>query len=150
MPIVLAQSAASWFSNAWPNVAPWVGALGAFIAGSNTVSNMMFSYFQFSTASQIGLGMDGASVVVALQAIGGAAGNMISVHNVVAAAAVVGLLNREGEVIRKTLVPMVFYVIQAGLLGQAVISGGGAWWVAAAVWALVFLGVMVATGGRKH
>ena len=110
----------------------------------------LFSYFQFSAVSQIGLGMDGASVVVALQAIGGAAGNMISVHNVVAAAAVVGLLNREGEVIRKTLVPMVFYVIQAGLLGQAVISGVGAWWVAAAVWALVFLGVMVATGGRKH
>lgn len=150
MPIVLAQSAAAWFSDAWPNVSPWVGALGAFIAGSNTVSNMMFSYFQFSTASQIGLGTDSASIVVALQAIGGAAGNMISVHNVVAAAAVVGLLNREGEVIRKTLVPMVFYVIQAGLIGQALISGLPLWWGAAVVWALLFLGVMTVTGGRKH
>lgn len=149
MPIVLAQSAAEWFSGAWPNVSPWVGALGAFIAGSNTVSNMMFSYFQFSTATQIGLGVDAASVVVALQAIGGAAGNMISVHNVVAAAAVVGLLNREGEVIRKTLVPMVFYVIQAGFIGQALISGAMHWWVAAAVWAVVFLGLMSVTGGRK-
>ncbi len=149
MPTVLAQSAAAWFSGFWPNVSPWVGALGAFIAGSNTVSNMMFAYFQFSTATQIGLGLDGAAVVVALQAIGGAAGNMIAVHNVVAAAAVVGLINREGEVIRKTLVPMVYYVVQAGLLGQALISGAMHWWVAAAVWAVLFLGLMVVTGGRS-
>ena len=65
---------------------------------------MMFSYFQWSTASQIGLNTDLAAQVVALQAIGGAAGNMISVHNVVAACAVVGLVNKEGYVIRKTLV----------------------------------------------
>src|SRR5690625_3717007 len=52
MPMVLAQSAASVAGQAWPNISPWVGALGAFIAGSNTVSNMMFSYFQFSTRSE--------------------------------------------------------------------------------------------------
>ena len=36
MPLVLAQSAAAVAGNAWPNVSPWVGSLGAFIAGSNT------------------------------------------------------------------------------------------------------------------
>lgn len=143
MPMVLAQSAADSFSGIWPNISPWIGALGAFIAGSNTVSNMMFAYFQFSTAMQIGLTPDLASYVVSLQAIGGAAGNMIAVHNVVAAAAVVGMISREGEVIRKTLIPMTYYCIQAGLIGQALITGGGVIWIALALlWPLVFFGIL--------
>src|SRR5690625_6430108 len=52
MPMVLAQSAASVAGQAWPNISPRVGALGAFIAVSNTVSNRRFSYFQFSTATR--------------------------------------------------------------------------------------------------
>lgn len=82
-------------------VSPWIGALGAFIAGSNTVSNMMFSYFQWSTAMEVWHNVDVAAQVVAAQAIGGAAGNMISVHNVVAACAVVGMMDKEGAVIQK-------------------------------------------------
>src|SRR5690625_8052771 len=91
MPMVLAQSAASVAGQAWPNISPWVGSLGAFIAGSNTVSNMMFSYFQFSTAQHLAFTPDQSAIIVALQAVGGAAGNMICVHNVVAACAVVGI-----------------------------------------------------------
>lgn len=138
MPMVLAQGAAALAGSAWPNVSPWIGGLGAFIAGSNTVSNMMFAYFQFQTAQQIGLSVDQSSIVVALQAIGGAAGNMICVHNVVAAGAVVGLMNREGEVIRKTLVPFAFYCIQGGLIGQALITGNFMWWIMAAAWLAIF------------
>ncbi|HLR12636.1 MAG TPA: L-lactate permease [Burkholderiaceae bacterium] len=148
MPMVLAQSAASIAGQAWPNVSPWVGALGAFIAGSNTVSNMMFSYFQFSTAHQIGLSMDQSAYVVALQAVGGAAGNMICVHNVVAAAAVVGMINREGEIVRKTLIPMLYYVIMAGMLGQAFITGNLTWLLGAAIWLVLFFGVMSAIKGK--
>ena len=149
MPLVLAQSAAALAGDIWPNVSPWVGGLGAFIAGSNTISNMMFSYFQFSTAHQIGLNIDQAAVVVALQAIGGAAGNMICVHNVVAAGAVVGMMNREGEIIRKTLLPMSFYVIQAGFIGQALITANWVWVVAAVVWAVTFMGLMSITNYKK-
>lgn len=145
MPILLAQSASDAFAQTWPLVSPWIGAMGAFIAGSNTISNMMFSYFQWSTASQIGLSTDLAAQVVALQAIGGAAGNMISVHNVVAACAVVGLVNKEGYVIRKTLVAMTYYVVQAGFLGMAVITGGLIWWLLAIIWPIVFLTVMSVT-----
>ncbi|MFV0681218.1 L-lactate permease [Ottowia sp.] len=148
MPMMLAQGAAAVAGQAWPNVSPWVGALGAFIAGSNTVSNMMFSYFQFSTAQQIGLGIDASAIVVALQAIGGAAGNMICVHNVVAAGAVVGLMNREGEVVRKTLIPMAYYCIQAGLIGQALITGMTGWWIAAIVWLGLFLLTMSFARGK--
>lgn len=148
MPILLAQSAAGAFQNAWPLGAPWIGALGAFIAGSNTVSNMMFSYFQWSTAMQIGLDTNLSAQVVALQAVGGAAGNMVSVHNVVAACAVVGLINKEGFVIRKTLLAMIYYVIQTGLIGMAIIFGDIWWWLLAIIWPLTFFGLMALTGKK--
>ncbi|MEO1910675.1 MAG: L-lactate permease [Paracoccus sp. (in: a-proteobacteria)] len=147
MPITLAEGMAAATGATWPIFAPVVGALGAFIAGSNTVSNMMFSLFQFSTAQGIGLDLAGVTVVVVLQAVGGAAGNMICVHNVVAASATVGLTDREGDLIRKTLITMAYYVVQAGLIGMALI-GGGLWWAAAVAWAAIVVGAMRASHGR--
>ncbi|MEE2044914.1 L-lactate permease, partial [Nocardiopsis tropica] len=102
--------------------APWIGALGAFVAGSNTVSNLMFSLFQFSTGERIGIPPE---TVVATQAVGGAAGNMITVHNVVAASAVVGLVGREGDLIRQTILPMAYYVLLAGSVSYVFVYGFG-------------------------
>ncbi len=118
MPLVLAQGMAEIAGGTWPLFSPVVGALGAFIAGSNTISNMMFSLFQFSTAEQIGIS---GAMIVALQAVGGAAGNMICVHNVVAASATVGLNGREGSLIRIVLLPMTYYLLAAGVLGTIAI-----------------------------
>ncbi|MFQ6038369.1 MAG: L-lactate permease, partial [Candidatus Aminicenantales bacterium] len=114
MPVVLASGAAALLGEAWTGFAAVIGAMGAFIAGSNTFSNMMFSLFQFATALKIGAV---PGVVVALQAVGGGAGKLICVHNVVAASAVVGLVGREGLLIRKTLIPMTYYLITAALVG---------------------------------
>jgi lactate permease len=122
MPITLAEGAASLAGSAWPFFAPWIGALGAFIAGSNTVSNLTFSLFQFATAQSIGAY---PAVVVAAQAVGGAAGNMIAIHNVVAAAATVGLLGQEGAILRKTIFPMIYYCLLAGSLAFILIHGVG-------------------------
>ena len=66
---------------------PSIGVLGAFIAGSNTVSNLMFSFFQFGVAERL---LMPTALIIALQAVGTAAGNMIAIHNVVAASATVG------------------------------------------------------------
>lgn len=118
MPIALADGVASLTGGAWPIFAPFIGGLGAFVAGSNTVSNMMFSLFQFGVGQRIGVD---PSWIVALQAVGGAAGNMICVHNVVAASAVVGLLGREGAVIRMTLLPFVYYALLPGSLGYLIV-----------------------------
>jgi lactate permease len=114
MPVILASGAAALVGNVWTGFAAVIGALGAFIAGSNTISNMMFSLFQFATAIKTGA-LPG--VIIALQVVGGAAGNMICVHNVVAASAVVGLLGREGLLIRKTLIPMIYYLLMAAIIG---------------------------------
>ena len=122
MPIELAALAAQGVGDLWPLVAPFIGALGAFISGSATFSNMMFSLFQFSVANQSGLS---AEFVLAGQMLGANAGNMICVVNVVAAASVVGLLGREGTIIRFTLVPMLYYSLTAGalaLLGSALLA----------------------------
>ena len=122
MPLTLAEGAASVATGSWPFFAPWIGALGAFIAGSNTVSNLTFSLFQFATAQNIAAIPE---VVVAVQAVGGAAGNMITVHNVVAAAATVGLMGREGLLIRKTVFPMTYYCVLAGSLAFIWVNGLG-------------------------
>lgn len=122
MPLTLAEAVAQLAGQSWPLFAPTIGALGAFVAGSNTISNMMFSLFQFGVAQQIGVS---GAIVVALQAVGGAAGNMICVHNVVAASATVGLKDQEGPLIQKVLLPMVYYVVFAGLLGLVSMYGLG-------------------------
>ncbi len=114
MPMVLARGTADLAQGAWPFFAPLIGALGAFIAGSNTISNMMFSFFQHQVAAEIGIS---GAFTVALQAVGGAAGNMICVHNVVAACATVGLLGVEGLLIRRMLIPLSYYLLAAGLIG---------------------------------
>ncbi len=119
MPIVLADGVAALVGGAWPIFAPFIGGIGAAVAGSNTVSNMMFSLFQFGMGERIGVD---PTWIVALQAIGGAAGNMICVHNVVAASAVVGLLGREGSVIRLTLWPFVYYALLPGSVGYFIVS----------------------------
>ncbi len=119
MPEALAEGVAALAGGIWPIFSPFIGGLGAFVAGSNTMSNMMLSLFQFNTGQAIGAN---PGWIVALQAIGGAAGNMICVHNVVAASAVAGLVGREGLIIRKTAWGFLYYALFAGSLGYAIVS----------------------------
>jgi lactate permease len=114
MPLVMAEWVAVNVGQIYPLFAPSIGALGAFIAGSNTVSNLMFSFFQFGVAERMSMP---ASMMIALQAVGAAAGNMIAIHNIVAASATVGFLNKEGLILRKTIIPTIYYVTLIGLLG---------------------------------
>ncbi len=113
MPIAMAQGMSDLMGKIYPMFAPTVGALGAFLAGSNTVSNLMLSQFQFETANL--LGFSGAFMVAA-QSVGAAAGNMIAIHNVVAASATVGMLGREGVVLRITIIPTLYYLFLAGTI----------------------------------
>jgi lactate permease len=116
MPLQLAEAASSFVGEAWPLAAPWVGALGSFVSGSATFSHLMFASLQESVATSVGAD----TTVVLAQQVGGAnAGNMVCVANVVTVAAVVGLLGREGEVIRVTVVPMVVYTVIFALAGLA-------------------------------
>nr|WP_237711162.1 L-lactate permease [Oceanimonas sp. GK1] len=122
MPVMAARVAADQVGDFFPAISGVIGALGAFIAGSNTVSNMMFSQFQFEVAQTLGVS---TAMVVALQAVGAAAGNMIAIHNVVAASATVGLMGREGTTLRKTALPTLYYLVAIGVIGMIAIYGMG-------------------------
>jgi lactate permease len=115
MPRAMAELVATSVGSVYPFFAASVGALGAFIAGSNTVSNLMMAQFQFDTAQLIGVS---GALLVASQAVGAAAGNMIAIHNIVAASATVGLLGREGRVLRMTIIPTIYYLVMAGLIAM--------------------------------
>ncbi len=120
MPIALASGVKNLVGEAWPLFATFIGGIGASVAGSNTVSNMMFALFQYDVGVKIGVD---PAWIVALQAVGGAAGNTICVHNVVAASAVVGLMGKEGLVIRKTLPVFTYYALLLGAIGYSIV-----WW----------------------
>jgi len=113
MPIAMAQGMSNLMGQIYPMFAPTIGAVGAFLAGSNTVSNLMLSQFQFETANLLGLS---GALMVAAQSVGAAAGNMVAIHNVVAASATVGLLGREGDALRITIIPTLYYLFVSGIL----------------------------------
>jgi lactate permease len=106
----------------WPFLAPLLGALGAFFSGSNTVSNLTFAPVQAAIADAIGLDR---STILALQSVGGAMGNMICIHNIVAVGAVVGLSEARDDgrsaggvaaVLRHTIGPLAAYALVAAAM----------------------------------
>ncbi|CEM23179.1 unnamed protein product [Vitrella brassicaformis CCMP3155] len=108
----------------WVVVAPVLGALGSFFSGSTTVSNLTFGDIQRVAAEQLGFSV---SSFLALQCMGGALGNMICIHNILAAKTVLGLDVPEGEFIKKTAVPAAVYYMLGLALGAALIFTT-AWW----------------------
>ena len=112
MPIYLATFLGEHLNGIWLILAPFIGELGSFITGSATVSTLTFSPVQYQIALQYGLKTE---VVLALQLIGGAAGNMICVHNVVSVSTVVKTEGQEGLIIKKTILPAILYGLLAGL-----------------------------------
>jgi len=105
----LAAVAGGW----WQYLAAYLGALGAFFAGSCTISNLTFGPIQDTIAMQMGLDR---TTILALQSVGGAMGNMVAIHNIVAVCSVLGLVNQEGEILKKTVGPMLLYGLAAAIM----------------------------------
>jgi lactate permease len=115
MPLAMAKTVAAFAGNAWPMLASYVGGLGAFITGSNTVSDLLFAEFQWGVAQQLELPRQ---IIVAAQVAGGAMGNMVCIHNIVAVCAVTGLIGREGMILKRTFWPFVLYGIVVGIVAS--------------------------------
>jgi len=114
----LSQAVAGAAGGALPAVAPWIGALGTFVTGSNTVSDILFAKLQYSAAGDVGISR---SIIVAIQNVGGGVGNMISVQNIAAICGVVGISGREGDILRKVLFPTVVFALFAGTVGTLLV-----------------------------
>jgi len=74
----------------------------------------VFADFQWGVAEKLQIT---PVIVVALQVVGGAMGNMVCVHNIVAASATVGLIGMEGKLIKQNSLPLFLYALIVGLLG---------------------------------
>ena len=118
MPTYLALQLSNLFGSNWILGSSVLGSIGSFVTGSATVSNLTFGEVQSVIATDLGLNV---VVILAMQGIGAAIGNMICVHNVVAASSVVGLKNEEGNIIRKTIIPAVIYLILVTIVGLIII-----------------------------
>ncbi|SDB57341.1 lactate permease [Desulfonatronum thiosulfatophilum] len=113
MPLAMAKALSELVGQGWPMFASFIGGLGAFITGSNTVSNLLFAEFQWGMATQLDLPRQ---LIVAAQVVGGAMGNMVCIHNIVAVCAVVGLSGQEGAILRRTFWPFLLYGVVVGIM----------------------------------
>lgn len=119
---VLAQGLAQAVGPFFPLASPWIGALGAFMTGSNTNSNVVFALLQQRTAELLGYSLP---LILAAQTTGGAVGSVIAPTKIVVGASTAGMAGEEGTVLR-SLLPYIGLLI----LGIAVI-----------VWVVIQLGL---------
>ncbi len=81
----------------FPLVSPFIGALGAFMTGSNTNSNVLFGAFQREVAEQLGYTVP---LILAIHNAGAAVGSVFAPAKVIVGCSTVGLSGDEGEVLR--------------------------------------------------
>ncbi len=102
MTFTLAEGLSASFSpNFYPMVAPFIGALGAFITGSNTNANVLFGPLQQNSAQLLDLSVP---LVLAAQTAGASLGSVLAPAKVIVGCSTVGLAGDEGEVLRKSLI----------------------------------------------
>ena len=110
---VIGKGLANATQQHWVSFASYLGALGAFFSGSNTISNVTFGAVQYSVATATGLSVP---LILALQSVGGAMGNMVCINNIIAGCSVLGIDNAEGSILKKTVIPMLVYGIIAAIV----------------------------------
>jgi lactate permease len=101
MTYLLAEGLSVSFSRQiYPAVAPFIGALGAFITGSNNNSNVLFAGLQQNAAQLMNLSIP---LILAAQTAGGALGSVLAPAKVIVGCSTVGLAGEEGDVMRRLL-----------------------------------------------
>jgi lactate permease len=112
MVVLIGKGFAAFAGDHWQFVASLLGALGTFFAGSATISNLTFGAIQESIAAYVGLDR---TLILSLQSVGAAMGNMVSINNIVAVCSIIGITNMEGAILKKTVPPLIVYAVIAGL-----------------------------------
>ena len=121
MMLVMASAIAGVAGRAFVVVCPFIGVLGSYMSGSNTVSNLLSSGLQFETATLLGLPQ---AIICAMQSNGGAIGNMVCVNNVVQVCGTTGVTGKEGKLISITIKPAVVYCLVIIVLMSILIALG--------------------------
>lgn len=117
----LARGLAGGVGRLFPLAAPWIGAVGAFMTGSNTNSNVVFGMLQMRTAELLGASLPW---ILAAQTTGGAIGSVIAPTKIIVGASTAGLGGREGLVLR-AMAPYIGLLLLAVSLVVALVVGLG-------------------------
>lgn len=112
--IATASRLTVWLAgDAYPFLAPVIGALGTFVTGSDTSSNVLFGGLQVSVAAELGTAPDW---LAAANTAGATAGKMISPQSIAIAASATALVGEEGRLLRATLPYCLGYVALIGVV----------------------------------
>jgi lactate permease len=109
----LARGLANIAGSFFPIVAPWIGAVGAFMTGSNTNSNVVFAMLQLRTAELLGIS---TVIILAGQTAGAGLASVVAPAKIVVGTSTADLAGREGEVMRKMLPYIVVLVLLISLV----------------------------------
>ena len=118
---VLARGLAETMGVFYPLVAPWIGAIGAFMTGSNTNSNVVFGALQLRAAELLGFA---ATFILAGQTSGAGVASVMAPAKVIVGTSTVGMSGHEGEVMRKLSVYTLILMIVISIL-----TGVACWWL---------------------
>lgn len=120
---ILAKGISQTFSQSlFPFISPFIGALGAFITGSNNNSNFLFASLQMQTADLLNISIP---LILASQTAGGALGSILAPAKVIVGCSTVGLSGREGQVMGKLLlfglIPIIIVAVSTLLISNFVL-----------------------------
>lgn len=118
LPSMISSLAISAKNSLLPFLSPFIGGFGSFLTGSATVSNLMFGNFLATAASDLKYSVD---TILALAVVGGSAGNMIALSDVLAAETVVGLKHEERTILKKVIIPCLIYISLVGFVGLLIL-----------------------------
>ncbi len=109
----------------YPLVAPLIGAIGTFVTGSDTSSNILFAKLQAHVANQLGMtaqgtfyGMEGSQSnwLVAANTTGATGGKMISPQSIAIATAACDMQGKDGDILRSAIPYALLYIVLGGLM----------------------------------
>jgi len=83
----------------FPFFSGFLGWVACFLTGSDTSSNLLFGNLQVAAGNQIGVN---PVLLAATNSSGAVAGKMISPQNIAVGVTTVGLIGKEGDIVRAT------------------------------------------------
>ena len=101
-----------WF----PQASGFLGWIACFLSGSDTASNLLFGNLLVAAAHQVGVS---PVLMAATNSSGAVTGKMISPQNIAVGVTTVGLVGKEGEVLREIFWHSVAFAVILSLLAFA-------------------------------
>lgn len=110
----MASALAAATGDYYPLFAPLIGAVGTFVTGSDTSSNILFAKLQVNVAHH--LGYADPNWLAAANTAGATGGKIISPQSIAIATAACHLPDRDGDILRAALPYALGYILLTGLV----------------------------------